>query len=172
MDFLNKSHQEHLTEQTELDHLEQNVWLILSHIDSDYEFNWLICRKRNFSPQLLLMIKQPSFNTLQHFLSSFPQQHLVLSTHLHGSSHTVCIIILRTAAGVYSCRLQRHNRPQELVSQSWTLSPSVKIATWPIVLSPDSTTIGTLFYSHLSHAKCAVHLAVLIIKISVAMTGQ
>lgn len=56
------------------------------------------------------------------------------------AAHTVFIIILRTEAGVYSCGLQRYNRTQQLMSHSWTVSLSVKMTIWQIVLSPYSCT--------------------------------
>lgn len=55
-----------------------------------------------------------------------------------GAALTVCIIILGTAAGVYSCAIRRCNGAPHLMSQSWTMSLSVKIAIRRTVLSPYS----------------------------------
>lgn len=77
--------------------------------------------------------KLPVLKTGYLFFLSFLDEALSGSPAL-----TVCIIILRTAAGVYSCGLHRHNRAQKLVSQSWNMSLSLKIAVWPMMLSPHS----------------------------------
>lgn len=87
--------------------------------------------KIKFSSQLLLMLTSTLWSIhgiRRHFLG-------VWRSARTWEALAVCIIILRTAAGVYSCELRRHNRPQKLVSQSWTLALSVKIAIWPTVLS-------------------------------------
>lgn len=91
--------------------------------------------------------KGESFPLREKFLMHVINLLAFLPIHEHTSSiqstvltdraaQKVCIIILRTAAGVYSYGLQRYNRAQQLMSQSWTMSLSVKIAIWRMVLSP------------------------------------
>lgn len=93
------------------------------------------------------------------------------------AAQTVCIIILRTVTGVYSCGLRRYNRAQQLMSQSWTMSLSVKITIWRTVLSPYSHIYWptkTLFSSLLcpfhvvnGHANSLIHPAGFTLQISV-----
>lgn len=79
------------------------------------------------------MLTSHSDPTIEANFLFFPQTFFFFlfypDSGLHSLTSAVCIIILRTAAGVYSCGLQRHNRAQTLVSQSWIKALRVKIAT-------------------------------------------